>query len=81
MSKTGTETSSFGVKARVNHNASKFYASKLYTELEQKIEVSNIENQIPREVLNTIILGSAENMQELNENSVHLMITSTPYNV
>jgi len=81
MSKAGTETSSFGVKGRVNHDASRFYASKLYTELEQKSEVSNIENQIPQELLNTIILGSAENMSELLDNSVHLMITSPPYNV
>ena len=81
MSKAGTETSSFGVKARVNHDASRFYASKLYTELEQKNEVSNVEHQIPQELLNTIILGSAENMSELLDNSVHLMITSPPYNV
>ena len=31
--------------------------------------------------LNKIILGSAENMKELSNNSVHLMITSPPYNV
>jgi site-specific DNA-methyltransferase (adenine-specific) len=31
--------------------------------------------------LNKIILGSAENMQEIPNNSLHLMITSPPYNV
>ena len=60
---------------------SKFYDSKLYKELTNKTEVSNIENPITQALLNTIILGSAENMSELLDNSVHLMITSPPYNV
>ncbi len=38
------------------------------------------ENPVPDEYLNTIILGSAENMKELPDNSIHLMITSPPYN-
>ena len=28
-----TETSSFGTQGRINHNSSKFYNSKLYSEL------------------------------------------------
>ena len=39
------------------------------------------ENQLPSALVNKIILGSAENMKELPNNSVHLMITSPPYNV
>ncbi|HEY62828.1 MAG TPA: site-specific DNA-methyltransferase, partial [Anaerolineae bacterium] len=30
---------------------------------------------------NTILLGSAENMEEIPDNSLHLMVTSPPYNV
>ncbi len=33
MKKTGTTTSAFGTKGRVNHNSEKFYNSKLYKNL------------------------------------------------
>ena len=36
---------------------------------------------MPKEFENKLILGSAENMKELPNNSIHLMITSPPYNV
>jgi len=35
---------------------------------------------LPKEFENKLILGSAENMKELPNNSIHLMITSPPYN-
>lgn len=79
--KTGTETSSFGTKGRINHDSTKFYNSKLYSVLEKNQIVEFEENAIPEEFLNKTILGSAENMKELPNNSVHLMITSPPYNV
>jgi len=77
----GTETSSFGTNGRINHDSSKFYNSKLYKELVDKKEVNKVENKLPTELENKFILGSAENMKELPDNSVHLMITSPPYNV
>ncbi len=77
----GTSTSSFGTSGRINHDSSKFYNSKLYSELEQKKEINIIDNDFPSAYLNKIILGSAENMKEIPDNSVHLMITSPPYNV
>jgi len=79
--KKGTETSSFGTKGRINHNSAKFYDSKLYSELSINKSVSKNENEIPAELLNTIILGSSEKMEEIPDNSLHLMITSPPYNV
>lgn len=79
--KKGTETSAFGSAGRANHDASKFYNSKLYSSLEQKQTIDKTENQFPAEYLNKILLGSAENMKDLPDNSVHLMITSPPYNV
>ena len=82
MSKSGTVTSSFGVSGRINHDSSKFYDSKLYKELEKKETIiSNIENPFPEELLDSIILGSCENMNQIPDNSLHLMITSPPYNV
>jgi len=79
--KNGTATSSFGTNGRVNHDSSKFYNSKLYSELEQNRLVDLSENKFPKEFINKIILGSAENMKEIPNNSLHLMITSPPYNV
>lgn len=79
--KKGTETSAFGSAGRANHDSSKFYNSKLYSALEEKEIIDKAENILPAECFNKIILGSAENMKELPNNSVHLMITSPPYNV
>lgn len=77
----GTETSTFGTNGRINHDSSKFYNSKLYTELGDKKILNKNENDFPDDLENKFILGSAENMKELPDNSVHLMITSPPYNV
>jgi DNA modification methylase len=38
-------------------------------------------NLFPKNLLNSTILGSAENMSMIPDNSLHLMITSPPYNV
>ncbi len=79
--KKGTESSSFGTNGRINHDSSKFYNSKLYKELKSNEKVSKETNEFPSELLNTTILGSAENMSMIPDNSLHLMITSPPYNV
>jgi site-specific DNA-methyltransferase (adenine-specific) len=79
--KEGTKTSSFGTKGRINHDASKFYDSKLYRELRNAVEVSGKANRFPDEYLNKIMPGSCEAMKEIPDNSLHLMITSPPYNV
>ena len=34
--KNGTQTSAFGTSGRINHDSSKFYQSKLYSELDIK---------------------------------------------
>ena len=79
--KKGTESSSFGTNGRINHDSSKFYNSKLYKELNNNKKVSKDINEFPKELLNTTILGSAEDMSMIPDNSLHLMITSPPYNV
>ncbi len=77
----GTESSSFGTKGRVNHDSSKFYDSKLYKELNKEQEINKETNVFPDEFINKTILGSAEDMSMIPDNSLHLMITSPPYNV
>jgi modification methylase len=77
----GTESSAFGTNGRINHDSSKFYNSKLYTELGDKKVIDKSENDFPVHLENKFILGSAENMKELPDNSIHLMVTSPPYNV
>lgn len=77
----GTESSSFGTNGRINHDSSKFYDSKLYKELENNKKVNKETSLFPTNLLNTTILGSAENMSMIPDNSLHLMITSPPYNV
>jgi DNA modification methylase len=79
--RVGTESSAFGTSGRTNHDSSKFYNSKLYTTLEENEVLEKEENILPVILENKFLLGSAENMKELPGNSVHLMITSPPYNV
>lgn len=79
--KKGTETSSFGVSAREGHNADKFYQSNLYKGIELVEVDNNVVNQIDNSTINKIYAHSSEKMIELPDNSVHLMITSPPYNV
>ena len=76
----GTQSSAFGTSGRINHDPSRFYNSKLYAE-NKLTKVDCIANEFPEEYLNKIILGSSENMKEIPDNSIHLMITSPPYNV
>jgi len=78
--KNGTSTSSFGTNGRINHDSSKFYNSKLYSGIAIKEAENKTENPLPDKIVNTFILGSSEHMQELPDNSIHLMITSPPYN-
>jgi site-specific DNA-methyltransferase (adenine-specific) len=80
-SKKGTSTSSFGTSGRFGHDSSKFYNSKLYSEFAPGEVVALAEGELPLKITNSIILGSSENMKEIPSNSVHLMITSPPYNV
>lgn len=78
--RAGTTTSSFGTSGRVNHDASTFYNSRMYTELDGTLLSEWELNEFPQALENQIISGSSEFMSELPDGSVHLMITSPPYN-
>lgn len=79
--KKKTITSSFGSPGRRSHDASPFYSSRLYEGLPAEQEGASANNPIPLANLDQVFCCSAENMAELPDNSVHLMITSPPYNV
>ena len=80
-SQRGTKTSSFGTPGRINHDSSPFYSSNLYKDVPKEKKVKYKETELPKEVLNQIFCKSSENMEELPDNSIHLMVTSPPYNV
>lgn len=76
-----TRTTSFGSPGREGHDASAFYSTHFYRDQPQAEEIPYVENPLPPEKLNTIFHGSSEKMAELPDASVHLMVTSPPYNV
>jgi site-specific DNA-methyltransferase (adenine-specific) len=79
--KKGTKTSSFGSPGRINHDSTLFYSSRLYEGLPKEEKIKYVENPIPPNLLNKIFCKTSENMEELPDNSIHLMVTSPPYNV
>jgi site-specific DNA-methyltransferase (adenine-specific) len=76
-----TTTSAFGSPGRAGHDSRPFYAGKLYDGQPQAQETAYTENPIPANALDCIFCKSAETMTELPDCSVHLMVTSPPYNV
>lgn len=77
-----SKTSAFGSPGRSNHDASEFYDARLYAnQPQEKKKVRYTENEVPEQVVNTILAHSSEQIPELPNNSIHLMVTSPPYNV
>ena len=77
----GTRTSAFGSPGRASHDSARFYSARLYEGLPAETVAEFVEAPVPAEYLDTIFCKSSEQMDELPDNSVHLMITSPPYNV
>ncbi|MEM3085077.1 MAG: site-specific DNA-methyltransferase, partial [Nitrososphaerales archaeon] len=78
--KKGTETSRFGSSKRENHDSSRFYNSKLYNGTKIDERVPEVENSVGS-VLDKILCQDSRNMENIPNESVHLMVTSPPYNV
>jgi modification methylase len=74
-----TATTSFGSPGREGHDSSAFYKTRLYADRLLVESEAYIENTIDE--IDVIFNGSSEEMKELPDNSVHLMVTSPPYNV
>lgn len=81
MLRRGTKTSTFGTPGRINHDSSEFYNSKLYSNNKKFEKVKYIEREIPQEVRNQIYCKSSAMMDDIPNYSLHLMVTSPPYNV
>jgi len=79
--KRGSKTSTFGTTVREGHDSSLFYGSRLYQGREPPEVTAYVENAAPEDCLDRIFCKSSEQMSELPDCSVHLMITSPPYNV
>ncbi|MCX8021675.1 MAG: site-specific DNA-methyltransferase [Syntrophorhabdaceae bacterium] len=79
--KTGTRTSTFGSPGRINHDSTPFYTSKLYEELPKEEIVEYVENSVSQDYIDKIFCKTSEEMGELPDNSIHIMVTSPPYNV
>lgn len=77
----GTQTSSFGISSRINHDSTTFYAGRLYENLPEDQKIEYLENKIEPQSLDRIFCKSSEKMDELPDKSIHLMVTSPPYNV
>ena len=81
--RNGTKTRSFGVGVRENHDSSAYYARQLMplgidAEIDPK---PRPENPLPQRARNRFFCKSSEHMDDLPDRSVHLMVTSPPYNV
>jgi len=74
-----TATSSFGSPGREGHDSSAFYNTRLYADQPQAEVETYLEN--PPGEWDLIFSHSSEHMAELPDCSVHLMVTSPPYNV
>ena len=76
-----TQTSSFGSVLRESHSSKKFYSSKLFEEFRIPNNIEYRQVEIPKDDLNKLYCKSSENMDEIPDDSIHLMVTSPPYNV
>jgi len=76
----GTKTSPFGVTKRESYDSSKFYSRKLYGSSVEEVDHA-IEMTIPSDVLDTVSLRDSHDMSPIPNGSVHLIVTSPPYNV
>jgi DNA modification methylase len=79
--KKGSRTSKFGTTSRISHESSSYYASKLYADLQIAQGRGEPDQEFPPELLDQIIPHSSTRMPQIPDNSLHLMVTSPPYNV
>jgi len=77
----GTETKKFGVSKREGHDSTIFYSGRLYRDFKIDEGKPEVENLIPPEVLDKVLCQDARDMGNIPDSSIHLMVTSPPYNV
>ncbi len=81
MSKS--EMQAFGTSNRTGHDSSNFYSRKMYKQVNPSADSKKDEkSDFCRKInFNKLYLHSSTDMHHLPESSVHLMVTSPPYNV
>ena len=72
-------TRTFGARSKVDRNSAPFYNHWLYEDT--SVGQTGTEMPVPPDKLDRIYDHTSESMRELPDNSVHLMVTSPPYNV
>ncbi|MCK4634027.1 site-specific DNA-methyltransferase, partial [Candidatus Bathyarchaeota archaeon] len=70
-----------GVSKRESHNSRSFYNSRLYQGFKIDETLDEFEHPIPQKTLDRILCQDSRRMCEIPDSSVHLMVTSPPYNV
>ena len=76
-----TRTQKFGSSRREGHDSTPFYRGRLYTGERPAPKATAAENPLPASLRNQVFAKDARHMEELPDRSVHLMVTSPPYNV
>ncbi len=71
--------SSFGTTSRVGYDSSKFYSRRMFGNMDTNSE-EQPENDIGR-FANTVLCADSRKLAKIPDSSVHLMVTSPPYNV
>jgi DNA modification methylase len=76
-----SSTRSFGSSKRENHDSAAFYDSRLYDQFDL-MELDDLaERKLPEECIDRVFHKDSRELNELPDNSIHLMVTSPPYNV
>ena len=75
-----SKTTSFGTPKREGHDASAFYGRRMYAAVKKRSKAKVQQEQTPAQ-LDVIHHHDSRKMKHLPDNSVHLMVTSPPYNV
>ena len=77
----GSTTSSFGVSKRESHDSTPFYSRRIYSQSENGLDSQYKEDEIPDGILDEVHCYDSRDLSMLPDDSVHLMVTSPPYNV
>ncbi len=75
-----SKTTAFGTPKREGHDAKAFYGRRMYASIKAR-GPAKIKQECSPPRLDVIYHHDSRKMQHLPDNSVHLMVTSPPYNV
>jgi len=76
--RANTATSSFGVSKREGHDSSQYYAGRMHQGLNSEHDTGKA-NPMPADRENVILCADSRNI-DIPDNTVHLVVTSPPYN-